>query len=165
MLRRIAAACVAVAFVASLYASDRSTTQPAGQAPQKSNNDDFPYKIAFEQGATQFQPGDQITVTEVLGTGSDMQSGICRISGTYTLTSEDQATLAASITARDSADGVGPWNKAQTMNITKGHGTFTLYLPVSIAGWPHVSFYGKSDAFGGSYIGTGDAVLRHWWGS
>lgn len=94
-----------------------------------------------------------------------MQSGICRISGTYTLTSRDQATLAASITARDSADGWGPWNKAQTMAITKGHGTFTLYLPVSISGWPHVSFYGKWSDFGGSYIGTGDSVLRHWWGS
>jgi len=170
MLKRLFVASAALVLVASVYASDRPATQPAAQqvtppaAPAAATND-FPFVIAFEQGATQFELGDGITVTEVRGTSKDMQSGICRISGTYTLTSHPQATLATSVTARHSSEGRGPWNAAQQIKITKGHGTFTLYLPVSVDGWPHVSFYGPSSDFGGSYIGTGDAVLRRWWGS
>jgi hypothetical protein len=109
--------------------------------------------------------GDQITITDVRGTSADMRGGIYRISGTYTLVSREKATLAASVTARYAKDGTGPWNAAQTVTITKGTGTFTLLLPISVEGWPHVSFYGKSSDFGGSYIGTGEYVLRKWWGS
>lgn len=134
----------------------------AAKAEEKSPGSDFPFAIAFVRGLSEFRPGDAITITDVRGTSSDMQSGICRITGTYTLASEDKATLAASVTARDSADGIGPWNKAQTMDIARGHGKFTLLLPISVSGWPHVSFYGKTNSFGGVYVGTGDSVLRHW---
>jgi len=50
--------------------------------------------------------------------------------------------------------------------VEKGTGAFTLYLPTLCRGWPHVSFYpaeGGSD-FGGNYFGTGDFVLKRWWG-
>ncbi len=162
MLKRIIVACSALLLVAGVYASDRPATQPV---VAESKHDDFPFKIAFEQGAAKFETGDQITITEVRGTSADMQSGICRITGTYTLASRDKATLAASVTARNPEDGRGPWNKAQTVTVSKGQGSFTLYLPISVAGWPHVSFYGASDSFGGTYIGTGDSVLRKWWRS
>jgi len=156
--------CVALLAVVGCTGG-RSSSEPAGGRPASPSHDAFPFRIAFERGAAKFEPGDQITITEVRGTSGDMQSGICRISGTYILASQDEATLAASVTARDPADGRGPWNRAQTMTITKGTGTFTLLLPISVDGWPHVSFYGKSSAFGGCYIGTGESVLRRWWGS
>ena len=38
---------------------------------------------------------------------------------------------------------------------------------MSCEGWPHVSFYpsGGGEGFGGNYFGTGDSVLKKWWGS
>ena len=50
--------------------------------------------------------------------------------------------------------------------MTKGSGTFTLFLPMSCEGWPHISFYPaeSGSSFGGNYFGTGDSVLKRWWG-
>lgn len=38
---------------------------------------------------------------------------------------------------------------------------------MSYRGWPHVSFYPADggSGFGGNYFGTGDSVLKKWWGS
>ena len=108
MLKRIVFPIFALSVVVAVYAGDQPSTQPARPESNSSQHDDFPFAISFELGATQFQSGDRITITEVRGTSSDMQSGICRISGTYTLASHDKATLAASVTARESADGSGP---------------------------------------------------------
>jgi hypothetical protein len=153
----------------SLFSTTGDSAKPApalvpNRAANVATSDPFPFAVPFEAGASQFDPGDRITIAEVRGTAADMAGGIYHVSGTYTLASRDSATLAASVTARDAADGKGPWNAAQRMTIKKGSGTFTLLLPVSIRGWPHVSFYGKDDAFGGVYFGTGDTVLRKWWG-
>ncbi len=151
-----------VAFV--VFAGAQSSVEkPVVQ--EAATHEDFPYVIDFEQGAIQFNAGDQITIGEVRGTSKDMQSGLCRISGTYSLASEKEATLAASVTARNSEDGRGPWNSAQTMSVTKGRGTFVLMLPISVQGWPHISFYANSKSIGGTYIGTEDTVLRRWWNS
>jgi hypothetical protein len=128
------------------------------------NNSDFPFVIKFERGAIQFNGGDNITIEEVRCTSKDLESGICRIAGSYTLASEDSATLAASVTANNANNGKGPWNSAQRTEIAKGSGKFKLYLPISVKGWPHISFYSKSNSFGGVYFGTGDSVLRRWWG-
>lgn len=164
MLKRIAMCSFALLVTAVAFAGDRPATRPSDAQANASSQDDFPYVIAFEQGASKFELGDGIIITDVRGTSRDMQSGICRISGTYTLTSRDEATLAASVTAQRLADASGPWNSAQTMTIKKGHGTFTLMLPVNVRGWPHVSFYGKTADFGGTYVGSSDSVLRKWWG-
>ena len=75
--------------------------------------------------------------------------------------------MAAFTTAMDAKNGTGPYLKVQTSQVERGHGTFTLFLPMQSRGWPHVSFYsveGGGD-FGGSYFGTGDSVLKQWWGS
>ncbi len=138
--------------------------EQSGVSREVAANSDFPFVIEFEQGAQQFNAGDEIKIDEVRSTSEDMQSGICRISGTYNLASEKEATLAASVTATQ-GDGKGPWNSAQTLLVTKGSGTFTLMLPISVKGWPHVSFYDKSSSFGGIYIGTGESVMRKWFGS
>lgn len=128
----------------------------------------FPYAVPFEQGATQLEKGDKITILEVRGTAETMAPGnIYWIRGTYKLASHDEAMLAAFITAREAANGTGPYLKVQTTTVKKGEGNFTLYLPMSCSGWPHISYYpakGGGD-FGGNYFGTGDSVLRKWWGS
>src|SRR5262249_38423156 len=116
------------------------------------DNSDFPFVIDFYRGAVQFAEGDEIVIKEVRSTSKDLRSGICRITGTYNLASEGPITLAASVTASDPENGKGPWNTAQRMDITKGKGSFTLLLPISVKGSPHVSFYTKSASIGGVYF-------------
>ena len=128
---------------------------------------DFPYAMTFEQGKTRFLDGDKITILEVRGTADTFSPGNSyRIRGTYSLASHDRAMLAAYTTAKDAANGTGPSLTVQTMGVTHGSGAFTLVLPMSCPAWPHVSFYPADggDSFGGNYFGTGDSVLKRWWG-
>jgi len=127
---------------------------------------EFSHNVKFEQGATQFSEGDRITILEVHGTADTfIPDNSYWIKGTYTLASHDNATLAAYTTARDAADGKSIPLKSQTTVVDRGDGTFTLFLPMSCKGWPHVSFYpvGGGGGFGGNYFGTGDSVLKEWW--
>jgi beta-lactamase regulating signal transducer with metallopeptidase domain len=134
--------------------------------PETPPTSEFPYAVKFEQGATQFSHGDQITIAEVRGTSETFTPGnIYWIRGTYTLASHDSAMLAAYTTALDAESATGFSYKAQTTNVSRGTGTFTLFLPMSCRGWPHVSFYGNRESFGGNYFGTGASVLKRWWGS
>jgi hypothetical protein len=136
--------------------------------PDTPKSSEFPYALRFEQGATRFLEGDKITILEVRGTAETMTPGnIYWIKGTYTLASHDRAMVAAFITAMSPGDGRSASLKVQTVVVNRGKGTFTLFLPMPYKGWPHVSFYpadGGGD-FGGNYFGTGDSVLKEWWGS
>jgi beta-lactamase regulating signal transducer with metallopeptidase domain len=128
---------------------------------------EFPHAVKFEQGATKFLDGDSITIVEVRGTAETFQPGqIYWIKGTYTLASHDSASLAAYTTAKNAADARSKSFSAQTTTVKKGSGNFTLFLPMACEGWPHVSFYPAKggESFGGNYFGTGDSVLKHWWG-
>jgi hypothetical protein len=139
-----------------------------GVRPTASSSLSFPDVVRFEQGATRFLDGDRITITEVRGTADAITPGnIYCIKGTYTLASHRQAMLAAFVTARDPADGKSGFLKVQKIMATQGTGTFSLFLPVTISGWPHVSFYPADggESFGGNYFGTGNFVLKQWWGS
>jgi hypothetical protein len=80
------------------------------------------------------------------------------IKGTYTLASHDRDMLCASVTAANAADGTATGLKVQNAIVDKGEGWFTLFLPMSYKGWPHVSFYPAEggNGFGGAYFGTGD---------
>jgi hypothetical protein len=127
----------------------------------------FPYAVRFEQGASRFLDGDKITVLDIRGTAETFKPGnLYWIKGTYKLGSHDRARLDAYTTAKDAADGRSQTWKIQTTNVDRGSGTFELFLPYSYEGWPHVSFYPADggDGFGGTYFGTGDSVLRKWWG-
>ncbi len=129
---------------------------------------EFPYAVRFQQGATQFLNGDEITITEVRGTADAFSAGnIYCIKGTYTLASHNKAMLAAFLTAKEAKDGKGRYLKVQTTMVDRGSGTFTVFLPMSTQGWPHVSFYPADGggSFGGNYFGTGEWVLKQWWGS
>ena len=129
---------------------------------------EFPHALRFEKGAFRFAPGDSITVLEIRGTAETFEPGNRYwIRGTYTLASRDKAALSAFITAKDAADGKSPISPLQTTQVNRGQGTFELVLPMSYRGWPHVSFYPAEggDGFGGIYFGTGDSVLKQWWGT
>jgi beta-lactamase regulating signal transducer with metallopeptidase domain len=142
--------------------------RPPGSELGLTHFPEFPHTVKFEQGATQFQNGDKITITEVHGTAATFTPGnIYWIKGTYTLASHAKARLLAATTASDSRFGTGNTFAVQETTVDRGTGTFTLFLPMSCQGWPHVSFYpgeGGGD-FGGAYFGTGDSVLRKWWSS
>jgi beta-lactamase regulating signal transducer with metallopeptidase domain len=128
----------------------------------------LPAEVRFEPGATRFSDGDQIKIFEVSGTADTFAPGnIYCIKGRYTLASRDRATLAAYTTASDAENANSASLKVQSTVVDRGSGSFTLYLPMSARGWPHVSFYPADggDSFGGNYFGTGDSVLKLWWGS
>jgi RNA polymerase sigma factor (sigma-70 family) len=140
----------------------------AARNPEPPRTSEFPFAVRYEQGATRFLDGDKITIQEVRGTAETMTPGnLYWIKGTYSLASHDRAMLAAYTTAANPDDGNGSYLKVQRTVVNRGSGTFTLFLPMSYKGWPHVSFYpadGGAD-FGGNYFGTGDSVLKEWWGS
>ena len=142
--------------------------RPPAPKPPVPTFAELPYAVPFEQGASRLLNGDKISILEIRGTSRTfMPDNTYMIKGTYTLATHQRATLAASITAMDAAHWVGAWDEHQTAVVNQGTGTFTLVLPMTCHGWPHLSFYpaeGGSD-FGGSYFGTGDFVLKHWWGS
>jgi beta-lactamase regulating signal transducer with metallopeptidase domain len=124
-------------------------------------------EVPFVLGATRFSDGDTITIRDVRGTAATFEPGnMYWIKGTYTLGSHDRAALSAFTTAKDSANGTSATWKIQTTVVARGNGTFTLCLPMSCPGWPHLSFYpeGGGESFGGVYFGTGDSVLKKWWG-
>jgi beta-lactamase regulating signal transducer with metallopeptidase domain len=163
--------------------------------PDSTARSEFPYVLHFEQGATRFLDGDDITIVEVRGTADTFTPGnIYWIKGTYSLASCDRAILLASITVTDwfeitsfpldltvssdhvipgeATDGVpghatGAELKVQRQTVDRGRGTFTLFLPMTHKGLPHVSFYPveTGEGFGGNYFGTGESVLKHWWDS
>lgn len=141
------------------------STKPPGVTPVATA--DLPYMIEFDQGATRFLDGDEITIEEIRGTAKTFEPGhIYRIKGTYKLASRDKATVAAFTTAANVSDGKSRSLKVQHMSVRRGEGDFALFLPMSCQGWPHVSFYpnGGGEGFGGNYFGTGDYVLKKWWG-
>ncbi len=124
---------------------------------------EFPFAVPFEVGETKFLNGDEITIVEVRGTVDTFATGnIYWIKGTYTLASHDKAELQASVTVMDSGTSTARAFavKAQNLIVSQGTGTFTLFLPMSYGGCPHVSFYpvDGGTGFGGVYFGTGNSV-------
>ncbi len=155
------------AVIASLVPWHTEFSQQAAGAGKSveggSRDGDFPYTVRFEQGETKFVDGDQILITEVRGTDPTMAAGnIYVIRGTYKLGSHDRAMLCSSVTAIDAENGRCTGLKVQNTTVTRGNGTFTLYLPMSYRGWPHVSFYPVEggEGFGGNYFGTGNSLHR-----
>src|SRR5262249_12595233 len=117
------------------------------------------HRVAFELGASYFADGDKITIEEVHGTAETFAPGnIYSIKGTYTLASHDRAILLASVTLTDPLAiltnhvplhdsltakpmATGAELKVQRKEINRGTGTFTLFLPMTENGAPHVGFY------------------------
>lgn len=137
------------------------------RVPEHPPEVDFPHVVHFEQGASKFLDGDKIEISEIRGTATTLSPGnVYWVKGTYTLASHDRASLTMNVTAALASEGTGSTLKTQSVDVTKGSGTFTLLYAMICKGWPHVSFYpgGGGSDFGGTYFGTGEFVLRKWWG-
>jgi len=122
---------------------------------------DCPREVPYELGASEFEPGDSITIQKVRGSSDLIHSGetYCVI-GTYTLSSQDEANLSlfATTTNRTSS----PVDPQQTMRVSKGTGSFHLMKRMTDDGYLHITFYSRKggQGFGGVYFGQGQGVLR-----
>ncbi|MBW8015476.1 MAG: DUF3887 domain-containing protein [Planctomycetes bacterium] len=96
-----------------------------------------------------FQPGDSIEITEIIGTSEKIIPGHSyTIKGKYKLTSQDKAKLFLYAT-----DGETTCNQGPTIN--KGQGEFTRTFKYQKGGWLHLSFYsypGNEGNFGNLYF-------------
>jgi beta-lactamase regulating signal transducer with metallopeptidase domain len=146
----------------------RRSATDSSTVPVTDESEYYSHIVRFDQGVTRFENGDEIKIVEIRGTAATFLPGHSyRIKGTYKLASRDKATLGGSVTAQNAADGNSRSIKGQSMHVKRGDGTFKLYLPMTHRGWPHVSFYPADggEGFGGNYFGTGDSVLKKWWGA
>lgn len=128
-------------------------------ANQVITNENLPYRVPFELGSSAFAPGDNITIKKVRGTGKKIEvGGTYSVEGSYTLSSEDEATLAFFDTSVGRS-GPTPIDPKQRIHIKKGSGSFYLVKTMYDDGYPHVSFYQHED-FGGVYFGQGNRVCH-----
>jgi len=115
----------------------------------------FPQLVTFAPHDIKFQPGDNITITEVRSDISTIAlDHAYQIKGTYTLVSHDTAMLAAYISAASPEDAIGRPQACQSTTITRGHHDFTLILPITCEGFPHVSAYADGGSFDSYYFGS-----------
>jgi hypothetical protein len=83
------------------------------------------------------------------------------VDGHYTLATKDSAVLAVLVTSEDTSHH--PAVKTNSVNVTRGDGTFTVYFYMWHAGDPHISFYPdskSSDSFGAVYFNGVDAWAK-----
>src|SRR5262249_35556192 len=114
---------------------------------------EFPNAIQPELGATEFAPGDQITITSFRGDRPHLEvGGSFLLEGTYTLASAEEADLAWFSTSRGPSGG-GPISHEQHVKVSKGSGTFHLKKTLAQDGWLHISFYVNGQPHGGIYFG------------
>ena len=148
LISSLAAACAALRLLDTALAADPPS--------------DFPYAVSYELGDSEFAPGDSITIQELRGTATDIQTGgsYC-VTGTYTLKSQDAADLSFFATTTNKTPT--PIVPRQTMRISKGTGTFRLSKHVADQGYLHLTFYSRAtgQGFGGVYFGQDPWVLRH----
>ncbi len=122
----------------------------------------FPHVVQYELGDSEFAPGDSIKIEGLRGTSATIESGgtYC-VTGTYVLTSQDEADLSffATTTNRIAAR-VEP---EQTVHLTKGTGSFRLVKRMTDPGYLHLTFYSRptGKGFGGVYFGQGQWVLHN----
>jgi beta-lactamase regulating signal transducer with metallopeptidase domain len=118
--------------------------------------DQLTRSLPFHITSKELARGDSLVITEIRSNNDNFQvDGTYQVTGTYTLASHKQATLALSITAKDAKNGYGEWGKKQSFTITQGSGTFTLTERAPCEGFPHISFYGDGSTFGGIYFVAG----------
>jgi hypothetical protein len=164
----LATAFIGAFVLAAIVPSTQADSQTPPREAGATVGSDFPHAVKFEQGATRFKEGDKIEISEIRGTSERFGRGnIYVVKGTYSLASHDRATLAAYITTTSKDQEFGHSLKVQHLVVERGQGTFTLFLPMYTEGLPHISFYAtdSGEGFGGNYFGTGDSVLKKWWGA
>jgi uncharacterized protein (TIGR03435 family) len=132
-------------------------TASAQTAPiAKPDSDSDLKRVQFKIGKTFFEPGDSIVIEDVRGTSDRITPGnIYEIKGRYTLTSQDGASLGASVTVSRETKNY-PGLATDTTKIARGNGRFTLWMYMRDPGDPHLSFYpmGGGNSFAGIYFET-----------
>jgi hypothetical protein len=124
------------------------------------SNENLSFRVPFKLGSSVFAPGDSITITQVRGTTKKVElGGTYSVEGTYTLSSEAEATLAFFDTSIGDS-GPTPIDPKQRIHIKRGSGSFYLVKTMHDDGYLHVSFYDKHEDFGGVYFGQGNRVYR-----
>ena len=129
-------------------------------APSNSSQD-FPSRLSFEIGDSEFASGDSITIQEIRGTADTIRpGGIYVATGTYTLESKPEADLSLFVTTTNRV--ATKVDAQQTMHVKRGRGTFRLVKQMTENGYPHLTFYTRDtgQGFGGIYFGQGQSVLR-----
>ena len=114
-----------------------------------------PSPISFRITSQQFEPGDSITIKEVLASSPDLKVGdTVIVRGTYFLRSRDDASLGFFLTTKGPSAATKV-SREQRALAGAGSGTFELKHIVPSEGRLHVSFYPRSggSSFGGVYFG------------
>jgi hypothetical protein len=147
-----------LALLATLSTALRLLAETTASAESKQ---DFPNVVQYEQGDSEFAPGDTITIQGLHGTTAAIQPGgtYC-VTGTYTLNSQDEADLSFFATTTDKAPTAV--EAEQTMHVIKGTGSFRLIKKMTSDGYLHLTFYSRAtgNGVGGVYFGQGRWVLR-----
>jgi hypothetical protein len=122
------------------------------------------FVIQPEIGATEFGPGDRLTITSLRGSEEHLAAGgRYTVDGSYTLSSADSADLAWFATSRGPS-GPTPIRDSEHVQLSRGTGTFHLEKTLLNDGWLHLSFYVDGQPHGGIYFGEKGletTVLRH----
>ncbi|MEO6568922.1 MAG: hypothetical protein ABIO94_09185 [Opitutaceae bacterium] len=104
----------------------------------------------------QFEPGDSITIQDVVASSAEMKVGdTVIVRGSYSLKSKPSGALGFFLTTKgpSAATAISP---GQQMKIEAGSGTFELKHVIPAEGSLHISFYPEpsGSSFGGVYFGA-----------
>ena len=122
---------------------------------------DLMHPVQFQLGDTYLLPGDSIKIDQVRGTSDAISRGnLYEVTGTYTLASHPNATLAASVSTNENG-GKSSWMRVQQVDVDQGSGRFRLFFYMETSGFPHISLYpaDRGESFAGVYFGTGSSVM------
>ena len=130
---------VKMAAIPTAAAYSKTDFQPSGdnqQASRLTKEEGLPrIPLEFKITRSSFEAGDWIEITELLGTGRDLEVGrTYTVKGRYTLVSQDSAMLHVYATNGDVQSQQGPV-------ISRGSGEFTRTFTYLKPGDLHLSFY------------------------
>lgn len=121
-----------------------------------------PARMNYELGQREFVAGDDIVISEIIGSRDDFSvGGTYTIKGRYTLRSQDKAMLSAFTTSQNTT-GPTRVQPDQTVAVKRGGGSFNLTMTIVDEGYPHISFYPHDggSSFGGIYFGLGETLKQ-----
>jgi hypothetical protein len=126
---------------------------------------DFSHVLPFKVGSIDFDAGDSITITQIHGTTDTIiPGGTYKLTGTYHMVSHDQAMLSGYVTAtnEDSAHSIPGTYLRQDQIVNRGDGDFTIIIPFTCKGSPHLSFYPTAggSSFVSVYFGNADSAKK-----
>ncbi len=119
----------------------------------------FPYSVDFKGDAPQFNPGDNLAISEIRCSTPTIRPGsVLQITGMFNLASADNARLAPVLS---DFPPQSPQTPDQFVNIEQGRGSFALVLPVSTLGKLHLLIWpsGGGEAIGSLTLRLGRSKL------